>query len=108
MDFRRPASKPDVKPLAVIALVLTGLPLLIYPFVLLANIMSLAGHRSPDTSLWMTFISSTFLILSSFYPLPYLIGLIGYWRTRRNIYAALPFLYGVLVLAIMALWMWSE
>ncbi|CAM3436626.1 hypothetical protein FLLO111716_10130 [Flavobacterium longum] len=107
MDFQ-PAPKPEVKPLAIVGLVLAGLPLLIYPFVLLANIMSLAGHRSPDTSLWMTFISSLFLILSTLYPVPYLIGLIGYWRTRRNIYAALPCLYGVLVLAIMALWMCSE
>jgi hypothetical protein len=58
--------------LAVLCLVLGGLPLLVYPFVLLADVMSLAAQRSGKDPLLLTILSRSFQLGSLIYPLVYL------------------------------------
>lgn len=58
--------------IAVVFLVLGFLPLPVYPFVLLADVMSLAAPRSGKDPLLLTVASKSFQIGSLVYPLVYL------------------------------------
>ncbi|KUP23382.1 hypothetical protein AWJ19_28835 [Paenibacillus sp. DMB5] len=58
--------------------VLGAVPLLIYPFVLIANIMSLAGSWSGQEESILKAIVILFIILTSSYPITYIISLVLY------------------------------
>lgn len=61
-----------------ILLIVSALPLLIYPFVLLANIMSLAAPRSSTPVPMMQWVmANAFLWSSTLYPIVYLACLIA-------------------------------
>ncbi len=53
-----------------------ALPLLGYPFILAANIMSLAAEQSDDRKSFLSFVSHGFLLGSLAYPLVYITCLI--------------------------------
>jgi hypothetical protein len=57
--------------LAIVFLVIGALPLPVYPFVLLADVMSLAGERSGKDPLLLTVVSRSFQLGSMAYPLVY-------------------------------------
>jgi len=57
--------------LAIAFLVVGGLPLVVYPFVLLADVMSLAGERSGKDPLLLTVVARSFQLGSLVYPLVY-------------------------------------
>ena len=57
---------------------LTTLPLLVYPFVLMANVMSLAASPpSSQVPLSLRLAMSGFIWSSTIYPLPYLVTMIA-------------------------------
>lgn len=96
------------KPLVYLLFVLEGLPLLIYPFVLLANLMSLAGHRTGNESVFLITVVLLFIIMSSAYPLSYLYA-INHYRIRRNVHVNkwilfLPVLHIIIVVLLGYLW----
>lgn len=63
---------------------LLSLPLLVYPFVLLANVMSFAGEKAANTPFIETLIFYGFLIVSTLYPLSVIIS----WAfIKRNNFA---------------------
>ena len=81
-------------------LILAALPLLIYPFILMANIMSLAGYGSNDTPFLLNLFSKGFLLSSSAYPVVYVFSVIMYFYAKRrdnikrvSIFAKLPLIY---------------
>jgi len=51
-----------------------SLPLLAYPFVLLANVMSLAGEKVKGTPFIVTLIFYGFLFFSTLYPLSVIVS----------------------------------
>jgi len=65
-------------------LIVAGIPLCIYPFVLLANIMSIAGEPPRVPAPWyLWFTSQGFLWTSTLYPLIYLycvVKVIDFWK----------------------------
>ncbi len=66
-----------MKPLSIALMALTSLPLIIYPFVLLANVMGLAAVSSPTTASFAVSVAAVgFMLGSTLYPLPYLTALI--------------------------------
>lgn len=66
-----------MKTLSIALMCFTSLPLLIYPFVLLANVMSMAALSSPTSvSFGLSVAFFGFLIGSTLYPLPYLTSLV--------------------------------
>jgi hypothetical protein len=94
-------------------LLIAGIPLLIYPAVLLANVMSLAGHPSAKPippELWLT--CQGFLWSSTFYPLVYVYcarqavarSKVDNFRGALNM-SMLPLLYLCLVAAFFCGWM---
>ena len=62
--------------------VLCGLPLLIYPGILMAGIMGLAAPTSPNTPLMLLITVKTFLISSLLYPVGYFLGAATSFRHR--------------------------
>lgn len=61
-----------LKPWMLVAALLAGAaPLILYPVILLAGVMSLAGHRTNDDVDLLLVISRTFVVASLAYPLVY-------------------------------------
>lgn len=96
----------------VVSLVVGGLPLIVYPFVFLANVMSLAAEPDPSATRLLRVVSKTFLILSTAYPLVWLgalvftIVLLSKHDVGRATWAAIvPLPYLVVVAALG--WIWS-
>ena len=108
-------SKIEMKNTSRALFLVTGLPLIIYPFVLLAGIMSLAGERSPNEPALLVFVAFSFLLSSIAYPGVYIPCLIAA-RTaakrnnRKNemTMAYVPLAYLVGVTALMLLWLSVE
>ncbi|WP_313580034.1 hypothetical protein [Chishuiella sp.] len=81
------------------------IPLVIYPFVLLANVMSFAGERSANTTNFNTIISYIFLVLSTLYPISILIS----WKfnpSNKLLIALLPIFY--LITCGISFYIWSN
>jgi len=81
------------------------IPLVIYPFVLLANVMSFAGERSANTTMFNTIISYIFIILSTLYPISILIS----WKfnpSNKLIIALLPLFH--LIMCGIQFYIWSN
>jgi hypothetical protein len=98
----------------VILLVLGALPLIIYPFVLLANVMGFAAPRSGNESFSLVLISYLFYISTLVYPIVYL-GCAGFaiaWlrkKTSSALGCALgPIGYLFTLLALGGIWMFAE
>lgn len=96
-----------------ILLIVGALPLLIYPFILLANIMSFAGTKSSTpVPLMQTVMSQAFLWSSTLYPVAYVACLIAAVTCSRSgngamalKLAAAPLLYLGLCVVLMIGWM---
>ncbi|WP_313374444.1 hypothetical protein [Chishuiella sp.] len=81
------------------------IPLVIYPFVLLANVMSFAGERSANTTMFNTIISYIFIILSTLYPISILIS----WKfnpSNKLLIALLPLFH--LIMCGILFYIWSN
>jgi hypothetical protein len=94
-------------------LAIGGLPLLVYPFILLGNAMSLAATPSSKSVPILLYLSAkVFLWGSTLYPVVYIFCAVtavaksqqGDFRKASTV-ALLPLLYLALVLAAMAGWM---
>lgn len=79
-------------------LVIGALPLLIYPFVALASLMSLLGYRSGDEPFLVVIAAGAFLITSLLYPLVYVRCL----RAAREVQSTDP--EGAVKIAAIPLW----
>lgn len=97
------------------ALTLGGGVLVVYPFCILANVMSFAGHRDPnDEPGWLlSTTASSFLWGSTAYPLIYFPCLLIAWMLWKNerVSAArwtanVPVLYLAALLVLMFAWSW--
>jgi len=74
----------------------------------IANIMSLAGHGSVNEETLVITISKIFLYSSLIYPIAYLVSLIGYLISTKNIFAYLLMFYlGIVILSFLG-WMLLE
>lgn len=101
-----------MKVLCILLMVLTSCVLLLYPFVLMANIMAIAA-MPPSTPLpfLTTLASQVFIWGSTLYAIPWLAGLVGSLICfRNNLRAALFWQLGVvgylgIVLLAFAVWL---
>jgi mannitol-specific phosphotransferase system IIBC component len=89
---------------------LGGIPLLLYPFVLLADIMSIAGERTGNENVFLIIIVGLFLFLSSSYPISYSVCLVLYLKNKnRCIWAPIfPLIHVVVVVLVGYLWAFLE
>ena len=98
---------------AVVGLILSALPMLVYPFVLMANLMSVVAEPDPTRTGLEEFGATSFIVLSTAYPVAWLGSLIGsvvlMMKHRAKIAAWTafgPMFYLALVGA--AFWVWTE
>ena len=97
-----------------LTLIVTGAPLIVYPFILLANVMSLAGSPSSSpVSPALRLASQAFLWSATLYPIAYVYSLQkciqlsrdGKFSSARRV-SQIPLFY-LLVVAIL-LWAWQR
>lgn len=97
------------KNIGIILLIIEGLPLIIYPFILLADIMSLAGEGG-KTNIFLTICVVLFLLLSTTYPLTYILSFRYFLKkgTERFYIAFIPALHLVVTTGLFYLWGYIE
>ncbi len=83
---------------------ISAIPLLIYPFVLIANVMSLTGHRGSDTSFVDVFIAYFFIFVTTVYPVTIITSLILYRKKQDIKFAYYPYKHLLLILLVYLLW----
>lgn len=83
-----------------------GIPLLMYPFVLIANIMQLAGV-STNENVFIKIIISLFIFSSSTYLLTYIVCLVVYIikRNKNNLISLIPLAQIVFTVILFFIWM---
>ena len=74
--------------------ILSGLPIIGYPMILVANLMSFAGHRPKNTPRLTFVMMRSFLWLTTLYPITYFFALHKY----RNTSAEAHFIWAGLIL----------
>ncbi|MEO3946073.1 hypothetical protein [Gorillibacterium sp. CAU 1737] len=87
----------------------SGLPLVIYPFILIANVMSLAAPTNGQGGM-LLFISRAFLILTTIYPISYFGCLILFYALKKQtlLVAGIPYLHLTLIAILFFLWQAAE
>lgn len=93
--------------LSIVFLIIGGVGLLPYPFLMIANIMQIAGVRSGDEGALLMFVVYAFVIVSSLYPVTYVACLILAIVRRRqgNLrISAVPLFHLLLIVALLAMW----
>jgi hypothetical protein len=87
--------------------IISLIPLGIYPIILLANFMSLLGHRSGNEPLSLKFAAYSFLIFSTLYPVTLI-----YSKTKNKqkiiIISALPLIHLFISILLFIIWMSIE
>lgn len=73
------------KIIATIFFVIGGVPLCIYPLVIIANLMSLAGFWPAQVNVLLMIFFCLFLLLSSVYPITYIICILQYKKGDKNV-----------------------
>lgn len=99
------------KALSIIFLVIGGLALLPYPFLMIGNIMQIAGVRSGGESALLLFVVFAFVIVSSLYLITYLVCLILAIVKRKQgilLISAIPLFHLLLVFALLLVWFLFE
>ncbi len=95
----------------ILLLLLAGLPLVIYPVLLIANVMSLAGYQSTSAGAMVTIVSLGFFFTSTIYPVVYITSIIGYFISSRKKsalwkrrFVIIPFVALAIQLVMLGLW----
>ncbi|RXT03945.1 hypothetical protein [Ammoniphilus sp. CFH 90114] len=88
---------------------LGAIPLLFTPFILMANIMSIAGERTGEEGALLLFVVYSFIVVSSTYFLTYL-GCLIYRFTRKGkekpmLLAVIPLVHLGLAVILFNLWL---
>ena len=89
----------------VILFIISGIPLLAYPIVLIANIMQLAGERTDEDAL-LSLIVYGFILASSTYVITYVASLIAYIvrKNRSKFVVLLPYFHLLAVVVLFVVW----
>jgi mannitol-specific phosphotransferase system IIBC component len=96
-------SKNSEATTSTVLFIIGGVPLLIYPFVLLANMMSLAGPWTGEHVL-LIIVVLVFIAVSSAYPLTYFLCLGYFKRSKKIIISLVPILHIVVTILLGLLW----
>ncbi len=97
------------KNLRILGFIISGVPLLAYPMVLMASIMSFAGFDATQTEGGLLLIvAMSFLVLSMLYPVIYLTSLVGSIVIKspkwKDVCVAVPYLSLVLTVVLFFVW----
>lgn len=97
----------------VLSQIICGLPLLVWPFALLASVMSLAAfgdHHTGTENPIVVLVVIAFCVSVIVYPIPYFVGLVFSWRSYRRRKVRQSVLLGMIAplsFAFIALLLWA-
>jgi hypothetical protein len=94
----------ELKLIHIVLFIISIIPFGIYPFLLLANVMSLAGHKSGNESFLEMLLPYSFLIFSTLYPLTFFYSWIN-WRKKKISISLLPIFHIIISLILFFLWL---
>jgi hypothetical protein len=91
---------------SLLFLIIGAVPLLVYPFVIIANIMQLAAGPSGEENILLIVIVKLFIVCTSTYLLTYLICLVSYIRkkSRRLLFSLIPLIHLAIAWLLFILW----
>jgi hypothetical protein len=93
------------KILSTIFFVIGGIPLCIYPFVMVANLMSLAGVWPAHVSILLLIVFGLFLLATSTYPITYIICILRFKKGGKKIsLSIIPLLHILATIGFGFLW----
>ena len=85
-----------------------AIPLLIYPFVVVANLMTIAGNQNGSELITHLVVVYTFIALTFLYPVIYVVCLLTFVLTRQTnkklLLAKIPLGYILLCLCFLGIW----
>jgi hypothetical protein len=87
--------------------IISFIPLILYPLIFLANLMSLIGNRSGKESIYLLISTYAFLIFSTLYPLT-LIYSLKYNKNKTYLIAVLPLIHIAISAILFLLWINAE
>ena len=91
----------------IILKIISFIPLPLYPFVVLANVMSLASNRSSNATSYLILSTYTFLIFSTLYPIPFLYSLL-FNKNRKISIGLLPLIHLAISVLLLLNWLNAE
>jgi hypothetical protein len=101
----------NLKLAAIISLILGAVPLLMYPFLVMANIMSFAAPHTNEEPFGLTLVVNIFLFSSTAYPIVYILcAVFAIVHIRKDkgkpafSYGIAPIIYLVLLVGLLATW----
>lgn len=93
---------------AILLFLLSGIPLMAYPAIFVANIMSIAAYGSDEGALATQVFSICFLISSLVYPVVFILAIVLFWKTGQARYVYWPFFYLGLIAIFLLGWLLSS
>ncbi len=98
-----------MKMILITLAVIEAVPLLVYPFIIIANIMSLAGHKTGDETMLLMVTMYSFLAVSTLYPITYIFATarnVSYWNAEKISIKLqlLPLLHLAIIIGLFILW----
>ena len=95
--------------ISTVLFVIGGIPLLIYPGVLIADVMSIAGEPTGEpVSLLLKVAVWSFMVVSTSYPVTYIASLIIYKQRKKLLYAFAPLIHFVIAILVLLLWLIAD
>lgn len=93
------------KLISTIFFVIGGIPLCIYPFVIVANLMSIAGVWPAQVSILLIIVFCLFLLASSAYPITYIICILRFKKGDKNtLLSIIPLFHILATIGLGLLW----
>jgi len=92
------------KKTGIILIVISGIPLLIYPFVLGASLMGLVVPWDEGVNIFLKIIVNSFCILTIIYPITYVTCLWFYLRKAKEKLAIVPFVHLSIIVILFVIW----
>ncbi|MFV0291506.1 MAG: hypothetical protein ACK5IJ_11530 [Mangrovibacterium sp.] len=96
-----------MKRLQSLGFVLLALPLLAYPFVMLANVMSLAGEKTAVDNSLLWWAMHGFVLLTSSYPISYVCGFISARKSNFKSFKGIIYPLAHMSLIVLFFYLWS-
>lgn len=81
--------------------ILSGIPLCIYPFVMIANLMQLAGEWAGNESVSSIIVICLFILATSLYPVTYFLSIFLYRESGKKLFpATIPLIHIFIVVVL--------
>ena len=87
--------------ISIFLFIISGIPLCIYPFVMIANLMQLAGEWTGNESISSIIVICLFILATSLYPVTYFLSIFFYRESDKKLFSAtIPLIHIFIVVVL--------